>query len=239
MKKNKVVIIILVISFSFVVGGGCYYFFCLSGKSKKVNISESDKKKEVDVPKIEKKISADKNKKVDVSEDVYEIARNDVSLLFQEIDDYEQKIVDKRNMHQEDIDKNVKILRDQGIWRGFGFESDYEDYLYVVQNSKKAIDLKIDKLLEKVKKDKDLKSFREELAKIGEEFKEKINKSAETFDEIVERIQKEAEKPMPFLATWAGVIVLATICPIISYYLMLFLKKNFCEQCLSVFLCNP
>ena len=215
MEKNKVVIIILVISFSFVVGGGCYYFFRLSGKSKKVNISESDK-----------------NEKVDVSEDVYEIARNDVSLLFQEIDDYEQKIVDERAFDQEDIDKNVRILKVQGIWDGFDFESDYEDYLYAVQSSKDDAKFKINKLLEKVKKkEKSLESFREELEKIGEEIKKNIDENAETFDEIAERIQKEAEKPMPFLATWIGIVVSVIICPIISYFILLSLQKyKWCEK---------
>ena len=205
MKKNKVVIIILATFFSFVFGGGCYYFFCLSGKNKKVSASKDD---------------------------VFDVAYNYLMASLQKLADYEQKIFTEKNINRENIVKNIDILQNRGVWENSNLEADYKKYLDDHQKELFAFKLQIDELLEKVKKkEKSLESFREELEKIGEEIKKNIDENAETFDEIAERIQKEAEKPMPFLATWIGIVVSVIICPIISYFILLSLQKyKWCEK---------
>ena len=206
MNKSKLVIIILATFLSFVFGGGYYYFFWLSSK----------------------------NKEVSVPENVYEIAQNDVLLFFQKLMDYEQKVANEKNINQEIINKNAKILKDQGIWGELGFGSDYNEYYDDFQSSQDAFQLRISELLEKVKKEKNLESFREELEELGEEMKEKINENVETFAKLADRIQKEAEKPMPFFATWIGLLFLAITCPIISSSILDFLQKKInCEKCTS------
>ena len=230
MKKNKVVIITLVTFIFFALGGGCYYFFCLLDKNKKeVSVSE-DKNKEVGVPE-------DKNKKeVSVPKDVYEIAQNDVSSAFQKIADYEQKIAAEKNINQwEDIDKSIKILQNQGIYEELSFESDYKKYLDAVESSQEAAKLKLDELLEKVKKkEKDLASFREELEKISEEIKKNISENTEMLADLIEKIHEEAKKPVPFFATWIGLVISVITCPVVSFFILKFLKeKKFTSYCCS------
>ena len=216
MNKNKVIIIILATFLSFALGGGYYYFFCLSSKNEEVHVPE------------------DKNKEVSVPEDVYEVAQNDVSLFLQKIVDYEQKAFNEKNINQEIVDKNMKILLDQGLWKGLGFESEYREYLDKFQSSQDTFALRISELLEKVKKEKNLESFREELEKLSEETKKDINENVETFAKFANRAQEEAEKPMPISATWIGLLFLAIICPIISFYILKFLRESLnCEVCVK------
>ena len=172
------------------------------------------------------------------SKDVYEIAQNDASLLFQKLADYERKVIAEKNINQEIIDKNTEILQNQGIWNGLNFEPDYEKYLDDYRSSEVAYQLRISELLKKVKKEKDLESFREELKKLSEEAKEKINKNVEAFAKLANRIQEEAEKPMPISAAWIGLLFLAITCPIISFYIQEKLQEKFhltlnCGACIT------
>ena len=216
MKKNKVIIIILATFLSFVLGGGCYYFFAWRTK---VSVPES---KEVSAPE----------------DDVPEVARRDLQLFFQEIADYEQEVkaIAEKNIDRESIDKNIKILKDQGIWEELGFESEYSEYYNNFQSSRDTFKLRISELLEKVKKEKDLESFREELKKLSEEMKKKSVELAVMFADLAERIQSEVQPPVPFIATWIGLLFLAINCSVISFFILRFSQDNIpcvrdCAKC--------
>ena len=105
MDKNKLVIIFVILLSSFVVGGGCYSFFYLRNESKEIEKEPKEMEKE---------------------SDVLEIAKKDVLLFRQQLDDYKQKVIDEEKAHQEDLEKSIEILKEQGIWEGedLGFERD-------------------------------------------------------------------------------------------------------------------
>ena len=86
---------------------------------------------------------------------------NVFALFNQQLDEYKQKVTNEKKINQENLEKNIKTLTDLGIWNWF--KDDYEAYLDAVQSSQKAFGFQLDKLFEKVEKDKDLKSFHEEL----------------------------------------------------------------------------
>ena len=199
MDKNKLVIIFVILLSSFVVGGGCY--FLLRNKSKKVDFFKEKEK------------------------DVLEIAKKDVLLFRQQLDDYKQKVTDEKQVHQEDLEKSIETLKEQGIWEGedLGFEKSYKEYLDVIHETG-TFQLQLDELLEKVEKEKDLASFREELEKLSE----KSKKDIDAFVDLKQRIQEEAKKPMPFLATWIGLISIIIIFVISGYVIFTKFLRSCC-----------
>ena len=202
MKKSKVIIILLATFFSFVLGSGCYYFFYLSSKKKEVSVPKSNEQKEVSAPK----------------DDVSEVANRDLLLLLQEVIDYEQKVITEKKVRQEDFEKSVEILKDRGIWDGLGVESgvDFEKYYNsTIKDSQEKFKIQLDELLKKVEKEKNLESFRKELEKLGKERKKDID----AFAEFAQKVQTEAEKPMPFFATWVGLVISVIICSLISIFI--------------------
>ena len=202
MDKNKLVIIFVILLSSFVVGGGCYSFFYLRNESKEIEKEPKEMEKE---------------------SDVLEIAKKDVLLFRQQLDDYKQKVIDEEKAHQEDLEKSIEILKEQGIWEGedLGFEKSYKEYLDVIHETG-TFQLQLDELLEKVEKEKDLASFREELEKLSEKYKKDID----AFVELRQRIQEEAKKPVPFFATWIGLVISAITCPVVSFFILMFLKES-------------
>ena len=200
MKKNKVIIIIFVTFLSFIFGGGCYYFFYLSNKS-------SGKGKEIDF---------------------YKFACSVCLLRLQEIANEQKKTIEE-NVNQEELAKNVEILINQGIWDwlfGVDLKECLEDNTQRIQNTFQP---QIDELLEKVrKKEKKIESFDKELEKILEEMKKESLKNIKKYIEITKRIKEEAEKPMPLFAMWIVLLPLAIICPLISFFIVNFLREKFC-----------
>ena len=224
MNKGKLVIIFVILLSSFVIGGGYYSFFYSLNKEKEL--------------------------------DVFEVAKKDIVLLCQQLHDYEQKVIEEKKVRQEDLEKSIEILKDQGIWDGLLVEQkdgdddeetpqekkvdrenleeiikilkdqgildelhaesgvNFEKYHSAIQESKKAFQLQLDELLKKVEKEKNLESFRKELEKFSKEYKKRIC----AFTEFAQKIQEEARKPMPFCATWIGLVLSAVIIPLIAYY---------------------
>ena len=214
MKKSKVIIILLATFFSFVLGSGCYYFFYLSSKKKEVSVPKSNEQKEVSAPK----------------DDVSEVANRDLLLLLQEVIDYGKKLSAEKNINRENISKNIEILKDRGIWEKSDLESDHKKYLDDFQSANEAFQLQLKELLKKAKKkEKNLESFREELKKIGEENKKKSAEFVERLAKLAERIQEEVQ-PMPFLATWIGLIISVITGSIISIPILKYLE-DFLEDC--------
>ena len=190
MNKKVVIIFAILLSF-FIVGGGCYF---LLRRNK--------------VQEIEKE-----------EPDVLKVAKKDIFLCCQQLDDYKQKVIDENKVRQEDLEKSIKILKDQGIWDNEIFFD--KRYLDVIQESD-AFQLQLYELLQKVETEEDLKSFRAELEKLSE----KRKKDIDAFVEFGQRIKKEAEKPMPFFATWTGLAILAIIGPLISF----FICQHLCQK---------
>ena len=189
MNKNKNKLVLLFLSLFVIGGGGCYSLFY----SRNKEFFKEEKKP-----------------------DILEIAKKDILLLCQQLDDYEQKVSDEKRVRQEDLEKSIEILKDQGLWDNeIFFSRDYKEFLDTVQSAIKAFQLQLDELLKKVEKEKNLESFREELAKIGEEHKKRID----LFTNLAEKIRKEAQ-PMPFFATWIGLVISAAICSLISFFIL-------------------
>ena len=198
MNKNKVVIIFAILLSFFIVGGGCY---SLLRRNK--------------VQEIEKE------------PDVLEVAKKDILLFRQQLNDYKQE----RKVCQEDLEKSIEILKDQGIWKGkkLKFDKRYKEYLDVV-NETDAFQLRLDELLEKVEEERNLESFREELEKLSKKYKKDID--------VPHRIQEEAKKPMPFLATWIG-LIFSVIFSLVAYYVIfykIFISFKYCEGFAPMFL---
>ena len=104
--------------------------------------------------------------------DVFEVAKKDIVLLCQQLHDYEQKVIEEKKVRQEDLEKSIEILKDQGLWDNETFfGKDYKEFLDTAQSTIKNFQLQLDELLKKVEKEKNLESFRKELEKIGEDQK--------------------------------------------------------------------
>ena len=145
---------------------------------------------------------------------ILQTTQEEILIFQQKIDDYQQKVNNEKKINQENIRKNIETLKNLGIWDWF--KKDYKEYLDAVESSQKTTKLKLNELLEKVKKkEKDLASFREELEKLRQERKKNIDEKADILVKISEKMKEEVEKPMPFFATWTAVILLSIICTII------------------------
>ena len=144
-------------------------------------------------------------------------------LFRQQLDDYKQKVTDEKQVHQEDLEKSIEILKEQGIWDNeILFSKDYKEYL----DLQEAFQLRLHELLKKVEKEKDLASFREELEKLGE----KSKKDIDAFVDLGQRIIEEAKKPVPFFATWIGLVISVITCSIVSFFILNFYKKKQKEE---------
>ena len=182
------------------------------------------------------------NKDKEVNEkNILQITQKDILIFQQKMDAYQQKVITEKKINQENLKKNIKTLKDLGIWKDW-YEKDYEECLDAVQNSQNAVKLKLDKFLKKVEKEKNLKSFRKGLEKISKEQKKDITKKIDALAKIAKKIQEEAEKPMPFFATQRGVITLAVIYSLIPLFIFYVFSCNCqiegnCEQlsCLIAF----
>ena len=193
MNKNKVVIIFIIFFLLFL--GQCYRSFYLSNKDEEI---------EVKIDNFQYK-----------AKDVPEIARQEFFLFLNQVDNDEKRIFKRKKVDRQNLKKNIEILKKQGIWDGLLIESDidFEEYYRSLQDSQKTFQLQLDELLKKVEEEKNLASFREELKKLRQKYKEDID----VFAEFAFRIQKEAKEPMPFFATWAGIGISIAICLTVSF----------------------
>ena len=200
-KKNidKIVIILITfLSFLF-LGQWCYRSFYSPNKDGEI---------------IEIKVDNFQYK----AKNIPEIARKDFLLFVQQLDADEKKIFAKKKVDRKNIEKNIEILKDQGIWDGLLIESeamraevDFEEYYNFIQDLQNNFQLKLDRRLKWVEKEKDLESFRAEL----KELRVKHRKDTNLLAEFAQKIQEEAEKPMPFFATWIGIAISVIICLIV------------------------
>lgn len=188
-KKNRYkIVIIFIIFLYFFVLGGGYYYF---SKDKEVNVSEKN---------------------------ILQIAQKDILMFQQKIDAYQQKVTNEKKINQENLEENIKTLKDLGIWESW-YEEGYKEYFDAVQSSQNNFQLQLDELLKKVEKEKNLKSFRKRLRKLSKKRKEEIDEKADTLVKIAEKIKEDAERPMPFCFTWKGVITLVIISSLIPLFI--------------------
>ena len=157
------------------------------------------------------------------AKNIPEFARQDFLLFVQQLDADEEIVFGEKKVDRQNIERNIKILKDQGIWDGLCVEPgkitkcpNYIQDLYIsIQDSQKAFQLQVDELLKKTEEEKDLESFRKELKKL----REKHQKDIDVFVEFTQRIQKEAKEPIPFFATWIGMGISVVICLIVTFIL--------------------
>ena len=165
--------------------------------------------------------------------------RRDLSLFLQQLDDYEQKVIEEKKVRQDDFEKNIEILKDQGIWDGLLIESgstkvevDFEEYYNsTIKDSQEKFKIQLGKLLEKLEKEKNLESFRKELEKLGKERK----KDVDAFAEFAQRVQTEAKKPIPFFATWVGLEISIATCLIVTFIILFLSSQKYPSLLLYLF----
>ena len=193
---NKKLTIIFIVFLSFLVLGFCgYRSFRLPNKKEVIGVK---------VNNLQYK-----------AKNIPEFARQDFLLFVQQLDADEKKAFKRKKVDRQNIERNIKILKDQGIWDGliFGLKGiSFEEYYRSFQDSQKTFQLQLDNLLKKVENKEDLESFREELEKLRQKHLEDID----VFVDFAKEIQEEAKKPVPFLATWTGIGILIFICVICS-----------------------
>ena len=197
-KRNRDrIVIIFTIFLSLLVVGKCFYYSFRS--------PEENEKIEVKIDGLQDKI-----------ENIPEIAREDYLLFLDQLEDGEKEAFRKKKVDRKNLKKNIETLKEQGIWDGLYIEPesevDFEKYYCLLQDSQKAFRLRLDRLLKKVEKEKDLASFREGLEKLRQERKKYID----VFAEFGYRIQEETKEPMPFFASYAGIGISVTISLIVS-----------------------
>ena len=137
-KKNKIkIVIIFTIFLYFLVLGYCYRSFHSSNKDEEIEIC-GFRYEIKGVPKI---------------------ARQYFLMFAQGLKDHEEKVFKKRKLKRQDVEKNIKILKDQGIWDGLTFElkeEGFAEHYRSLQESQKAFQLQFEEFLEKVKEAKNL-----------------------------------------------------------------------------------
>ena len=206
-EKNKDKIVIIFTFFlSFLVLGFCGYrsFRLLNEKDEEIVRVGNLQYKAKNIPKF---------------------ARQDFLLFAQQLDVDEKKAFKIKKVDRQNIERNIKILKDQGIWDGliFGLKGiSFEEYYRSFQDSQKAFQLQLDELLKKVENKEDLESFREELEKLRQKHSEDID----VFVDFAKEIQEEAQKPIPFFATWIGIGISVAICLIVTFILTVATQKN-------------
>ena len=203
---KRIVIAFVIFLVLLVIGRGCYRSFRLPEENENI---------EVKIDGLQDKI-----------ENIPEIAREDYLLFLDQLEDDEKEAFRKKKVDRKNLKKNIETLKEQGIWDGLYIEPesevDFEKYYCSLQDSQKAFRLRLDRLLKKVEKEKDLASFREELEKLRQERKKYID----VFAEFGYRIQEETKEPMPFFATWIGLGISVAISLIVSLIIVVLLRKN-------------
>ena len=200
LKKNidKIVITLVVFVSFLLLGRWCYHSFRSSNENEEIEVRIDNDNFEYEVKNIPESV------------------RKDFLLFIQKLNADEKKIFKKKKVNREKVEENIEILKDQGIWDGLLFESgvNFEEYYNsTIKDSQEKFKIQLDKLLEKLEKEKNFESFYAELTELGI----KHRKNANMFAEFAQRVQTEAEKPMPFFATWVGLGISIAICLIVTF----------------------